>query len=292
MKKVKTKTISGIYYDGFLSDTQRRDKIIIHIHGMQSYPNKDTYIPVMHEFYPENKIAFLTVEHRGTGVETEFESNRGKIVIGGAHEIFEDCVEDIGAWINFAREAGYKEIWLQAHSLGTPKIAYYVANSNSCEVFGLILLSPSEMIGLVHDAEGQLDFDVMYPEAKRLDKEGKPGSILTHKLWGENPMSAKTFLNFFEKGANTAVFNYANPSWGWDTVNKIKVPTLAITGTLDDGIMTVMDARQGMTLLERELKNSPMVKTIVYEGAKHGFVGFEDKIVNDVVKFVNSKFFL
>jgi len=63
---------------------------------------------------------------------------------------------------------------------------------------------------------------------------------------------------------------------------------LAITGTKDDGIVPVMDAHGAMKKLESELKSSPKVKTIVYDGAKHSFDGFGERIVKDVIDFVKS----
>lgn len=49
-----------------------------------------------------------------------------------------------------------------------------------------------------------------------------------------------------------------------------------------------MDAHDAMEVLEKELKNSPKVKTIVYQDVEHGFEGFEQNIVEDVIKFINE----
>ena len=231
----------------------------------------------MHEYYPSHEIAFLMVQHSGTGTGA------------AALERFEDCVEDIQTWVDYVKKIGYTEIWLQAHSLGAPKIAYYMDMVKPDNIAGLILLSPSEMIGLVHDPIGQKDFDAMYPEAIKLVAENKPDTILSHKLWGENLMSAGTFLNLFDEDTNSAIFNYANPELGWKTVNNTDVPVLAITGTKDDGIATVMEPHLAMKKLESELISSKRVKTIVYDGAEHDFIGFEERLVKDVVEFIQAK---
>lgn len=278
MKKVQTKKMHNKYFHGLISQPENsiKSKIIIHIHGLAgSYVEHNLYRD-MHSYYPANGICFLAVEHSGSGEKA------------ASVERFEDCVDDIFAWVKYAKNLGYSEIWLQSHSLGTPKAAYYMNQVAQNDVTGLIFLSPSEMIGLVHDPVGQLDYDVIYPEAMQLIQGGKPNQILSHKLWGTVKLSAGTFLNLFENNSNTAVFNYAYPNHDWVVVNNLKVPVLAITGTRDDGIVTVMDAHIAMDKLKLELKNSPRVKTIVYENAEHDFVGYEKNIVKDVVNFVHQ----
>lgn len=167
------------------------------------------------------------------------------------------------------------------------KVAYYMNHVRPGNIAGLIFLSPSDMIGCIHDTIGQKDYDILLPEAKNLASEGKENQLLTHTLWGAEYLSAGTFLNMFDKNANTAIFNYGDESLGWKAVNEINVPVIAVTGTKDDGIAPVIDPKIAMTKLEQELKNSPKVKTTVYEGAEHSFDGFEEKIVYDVINFIN-----
>lgn len=289
MKLVKAKTLDGYHFTGLLSEpSEKTKKIIVHIHGMAGSPILNEYYQAMHDYYTSNGIAFVVGEHRGTGTITAFVHDSTDGVIGNSFERFEDCVLDVQAWIDFAKEQGYEKIWLQSHSLGPSKVAYYINQTKGHGVKGLIWLSPSDMIGLVNDPEGKKDHDIMLPEAKRLVAEGKGQQLISHKLWGSELLSADTYLNFFDEGAKTAIFNYNDDSLGWDVVNSIDLPVLAITGTKDDGIVPVMDANEAMKKLESELKNSPKVKTVVYDGAEHSFDGFGDQIAKEVVEFINS----
>jgi pimeloyl-ACP methyl ester carboxylesterase len=227
-------------------------------------------------------------EHRGSSTIQEFITDRGEEVCGNAFETFEDCIKDIQTWVDYAKSLGYKEVWLQGHSLGPSKLVYFVTQTNPKDIAGLILLSPSDMIGLVHDPLGIKDHTVLLPEAEKLVAEGKDKQILSQPLWGILMLSAGTYLNFFSTGAKTAIFNYNKLGLGWDTVNKINLPVLAITGTEDDGIVPVMDAYKAMNLLKTELKQSPKAETKVYENAKHGFDDYEQQIVEDVISFITS----
>ncbi len=289
MKIIDIKTSDGLYLKGLLSEPKEKtSKIIVHIHGMSGDFYTNSYYPFMHDGYPKKGFSFMAGENRGTHSVTQFRKNDSYLNIGNTYEVFEECVNDIQGWIDYAVSLGYEEIWLQSHSLGPSKVAYYMNKKKPKNIRGLIWLSPSDIIGLVHYSEGNKDHKIMYPEAKRLVKSGKPKQLLSHKLWGEYILSAETYLNFFENDANTAIFNYGKPELGWDVVNKINIPVISITGTKDDGIIPVMDAYEAMKLLEKELKNSPKVKTVVYKNCEHSFDGFGKEIVRDVLGFLNN----
>lgn len=289
MKIVKTKTADNLHLHGLLSTpTHISKKIIIHIHGMAGSPLLNSYYPAMHEQYSQNDIAFLAVEHRGTGTITSFCPDNRVRVIGNAFEVFEECIFDIEAWVQFAQAQGFEEIWLQAHSLGTSKVAYYFATKKPTAIAGLLLLSPSDMIGLVHDEDGAKDHAIMLPQAQKLMSEGKATTLIDHQLWGELYLSAKTYLNFFDESAQTAIFNFNDDSLGWHTVRAITIPVLAITGTKDFGIVPVMDPRAAMKKLEAELINSPRVTTVVIENAEHSFDGFANEIIRAANDFVSA----
>lgn len=226
------------------------------------------------------------MENRGTHSVTQFNTDNGVRNIGNSYEIFEDCVFDIKAWVKKAQELGYDNIWLQAHSLGCSKVVYYQNAVENSPVKGLVLLSPSDMIGLVNDVEGKKDHDICLKEAQNLFKEGGGNQLLSHDLWGEMRLSANTYLNFFSQNANTAIFNFGNQAFGWEKVNNIKVPVIAFTGTKDAGIAPVIDPYKAMEILENQLIKSPRKKTVVYENAKHSFKGFEEEITKEVMEFV------
>ncbi len=285
MELVSVKTTDNIELSGLISNSENRENIIIHIHGMASDFYTNSFYYPMHEHYPKNNYAFLATENRGIHIIKSL----GQVkAIGNAYEKFEESIYDIDAWINFATQEGYKNVWLQGHSLGTVKIAYYAANSDNNLLKGLLLLSPSEMIGLVHDADGYQDHKVLYPEALELIKTNQQNNLLSHKLWKVLLLSAQTYLNLFDDNAATGVFNYRLPKESWKIVENIKVPVLAITGTKDDGIYPVMNPIEAMKLLENKLIKSPKVKTIVYENAEHDFVDFEENIVHDAISFLTG----
>lgn len=288
MKIVSAKSTDGIYYKGLLSTSKESAKgIIIHIHGMAGSIVFNQFYTDMHKLYPESGWDFLVAEHRGTGSITQFNSDKGVLNLGNSMEIFEECVHDIQGWINYAKNLGYKKIWLQAHSLGSSKVAYYISQLKENDVEGLILLSPSDMVGLVNDEIGIKDHNKLYPEALSLIKDNKPTQLLSDFLWESMTLSAQSYNSFFGENAKDAIFNFGIPDLGWSVVNSLDLQVLAVTGTKDEGIVAVMDAYKAMSLLESQLVNSSRKKTIVYKDAEHDFNGFGEQICKDVLTFIN-----
>lgn len=289
MEILTTNTQDGIILHGQLFEYLEKENIIIHIHGMSGDLYLDSFYPAMEKNYPANGWSFLATENRGTHSVTQFNTTDGRCInIGNAYEKFEDCIYDIQAWIDKVKELGYKRIWLQAHSLGTSKVAYYITNTLNNGVEGLIWLSPSDMLGLVKDSEGSKDHAICFKQAKEFVANGKGERLLDHLLWGCYKLSANTYLNFFSDNANTGIFNYKG-DLGWDVVNKIDKPVIAFSGTNDDGIAPVIDAYEGMKRLEGQLINSPRKETHVYENGTHDFTGFGEDITKKVLNFIQSK---
>ena len=253
---------------------------------MSSNPYIDPFYNAMISQYPTAGFDFLSTENRGTGIITAFLNTNDQIVIKGtAYDIFEESIYDIEAWINFALKQGYEEIWLEGHSYGCNKIVYSILQKQFPRIKGLILISPSLTYENVLLKEWEEDHKTAEQEALQLLKEGKANKLLKHRLWGEEILSAQTFVSYFSPSSPANIFKYVSNK-DWHYVNKIYLPTLAITGTNDDGIW--VDQYKAMEMLERELIKAPKKKTAVFKNADHSFEGFGDKIVEEVLKFIKG----
>jgi len=288
MKNLKANTSDGLILSGQLFESENKENIIINVHGMAGDTYIDAFYPAMEEDYPVNGWSFLSGENRGTHVVTQFNTTDGNIKnIGDAFEKFEDCIYDIQAWVDKAKELGYKRIWLQGHSLGPLKVAYYIDNTPNHGIEGLIWLSPSDMIGLVNSEEDHLDHQICLTQAQEFVANGNGDRLLEHLIFGCYILSANSYINLFGKDSKMNIFNYKGEE-GWEIVKNINIPVISFTGTNDDGIMSVIEPHEAMRVLESKLVNSPKKKTIVYEGADHGFEGFGNDITKEVLEFINS----
>ncbi len=288
MKIVNTVTSDKLHLSGFLSEpVNSKETIIVHIHGMAGDPYTNKWYESFHELFPENNCAFLVGNHRGTGSITMFFKEPNEYPnYGNALETFEDSVEDIDAWVTFAKDLGYKNIFIQAHSLAPSKAVCYMNKKNPDYIKGLILISPVDMLGLT-----LVDKDLhekMLSESKKLVEEGKGEKLLFDKVDGEYYFSAKTYLNFFGENSSCNVFCYTDRKHDWSLVNNIKIPVLGVFGTKDQGILPVSDVTNAQKVFERQFKFSPLIKTIVIEGAEHSFDNHENEVVDNVCQFVKN----
>jgi len=289
MRIVKTKTESKIHLTGLLSEpkSKSKDSIIVHVHGMAGDPYTNAWYPHFHELFPENDVAFLAGNQRGTGSITMFYQEPDKYPnYGDTFEIFEDCVDDIEVWVQFAKGLGYKNIHLQAHSLGPSKAVYYLNREKHDFIKNLILISPADMLGLT--MHNKKLYEKMLSEARELNKKGRGDQLLSVLLDGEYYLSAKMYMNFFTESSNCNVFCYTDRKHDWSMVNNINNPVLVIGGTKDLSAETISSSKKALSILKKQLKNSPKVVTKLYDGAEHSFEGFEERIVKDVVAFIKS----
>ena len=127
---VKFKAKDDIYLDGFLNKCEeKRNSILIQIHGMTSncFKNRDRQIA---EKIKDVGIDTLVFNNRGSDVVRYLKSENATLLGGMAYEKVEDCYFDIVGAIEYVLTLGYKEIYLQGHSLGSTKVVYTYTNIN------------------------------------------------------------------------------------------------------------------------------------------------------------------
>jgi pimeloyl-ACP methyl ester carboxylesterase len=200
--------------------------------------------------------------------------------------MFEDCVIDIDAWMEFLKLKGYTDIHLQGHSLGCSKIAYYQKIKKNKFVKSLIFLSPSDMMGLLVEPNYKEEYERHLKEAKELISKGKGNELLSSIQWEFAKQCANSYVNFSFENDNLAIFNYYNLERGFETIKSIKIPMLAFTGTKDDAIVT--NHKESMELLKKNAINCPNFEYKVFDNAEHSFDGFGNQITKEVLSFLHK----
>ena len=115
----------GAILTGYINKgNTRTDKILITTHGMSSncLKNREKIIAKSVEKIGIDTISF---NNRGNGIVNFVKfKDGGRILAGTAFENIEDCYFDILGAIKYAISIGYKEIYLEGHSLGASKMLY------------------------------------------------------------------------------------------------------------------------------------------------------------------------
>lgn len=288
----KIKTSDGLVLHGVLYEPDNQTgEILVHVHGMGGNFYENRFLDSIAKTLTDNGVAFCPFNNRGNGHITDFvreiDDKKDFVTYGSSRERFEDCIYDIQSHIDFVKGEGYESIHLSGHSLGSPKVAYYSAQTDE-DLKSVIFLSPSDMLGLVRgdDNSGFGDYINEAPLAEKMIKEGKEDELLPKYVWGEYPVSAGTYMNLFGDGAKTAIFNFHNKDLGFEVLKNIKFPTLAIMGGEDDVLVRPID--EIMQTIKDEMCNSPKVITKIIDGANHGYHDHEMEVSTALVDWIQK----
>lgn len=283
-------TDSGIELHGLLYQPDQPTKTVVaYVHGMGGSFYGNAFLDQLAKTLTDAGIAFCPMNNRGaclmetlirvTGSEVEY-LNEG----GSARERFEGCIEDIKTHLDFLEAQGFETIHLAGHSLGSPKVVHYVTASSDSRPQSLLLLSPSDMLGLVR--EDLEKFDEWVSEAKKMVAEGNGDALMPKFVWGEYPISANTYVDLFADDSKAAIFNFFKPDDKLPILKKVDIPVFAIMGTKDDALTVSID--ETMNRLEKGFSKSPKFAYHVIENGTHDYRGFEDELATAVTDWVTK----
>ncbi|MAZ56364.1 hypothetical protein CL653_01070 [bacterium] len=283
-------TEDGLELHGLLHEPDQPTKaVLVHVHGMGGNFYENKFVDYLAKELTDAGIALCVFNNRGCELIKDtykiVEGAKPEMVrVGTAYEIFEESVLDIQRFIKFVEDAGFSKIHLSGHSLGCPKTAYYISETQDERISSLLLMSPSDMLGLVRSQPEQCKKSI--EEAKQLMSAGKGQQLLSDWVWGEYPTSAQTYLSLFGDDAEDAIFNFYNPDDKLEALSKIKIPTYAVMGTKDDAL--VVPIEETFSRMEGALLNSSKVKTEILGEANHGYRGHEQELADSVTAWIRG----
>ncbi len=288
MKLIKFLATDGIELDGILYNSKSETKrIILAVHGMSSNCMKERD-EIIAEQANENNIDYFSFNNRGSELVKYIKrSTDGKKLLGGtSYEDVLEGYEDITGAIIKLKELGYKEIYLQGHSLGCTKIVYTYNKlkreaSNVLEnIKGIILLSLVDIPGTLNIYLGnKLDNYIEY--AEKLKQEGKQNELMPKEAF-IHPVSAKTFLRY---ARDNEEIDFA--SYGKDTrlekINNIDRPLFMRWGNVNE--MILQNAEDLVNMLNEIIKNPN--KDINYiDGADHSYKDRREELAKQIISFI------
>lgn len=89
---------------------------------------------------------FLSVDTRGHDFGCWYRTPDGPMLQGSAWERFSDCVNDIDAWVEAAREMGYGSVVLIGHGFGGAKCLHFQAQRQLPQVAAVVLASSGSSV--------------------------------------------------------------------------------------------------------------------------------------------------
>ena len=232
MKKIDFLATDGIKLNGFLYEgKEKTNKIILSVHGMSSNCFKEREDKIS-SYMNENNIDYFCFNNRGSElvkyIRKDINDKEEKLLGGTSYEDVLEGYEDIVGAILKLKELGYKEIYLQGHSLGCTKIVYTYNELKEEEeedilkcIKGVILLSLVDIPKTLKMYLGS-NFDSYLKLAEEKEQEGKIYDLMPKESF-IHPVSVKTFLRYAKYNKDIDFAGYGRDN-KLEKLNNIDVP--------------------------------------------------------------------
>jgi alpha-beta hydrolase superfamily lysophospholipase len=281
----RVNTKDGLRLDGLLFEPEREAKAaVLHLPGRAGNFYANGFLDVMARIYTDNGFALLSVNTRGHDHIADFRVGDTQEIkrIGQAFDIFEECVLDIAAWVEFLKNKGFKKIILQGHSQGAAKLVYFLSKELRPEIVAMVLMSPADAPGLLRKYQPEV-FAQNLVLAKEMIRSGRGEDLLPDKIRGWYYISAKTFVNEMS-GKEADIFPIFDDG-DFGKLENIKVPALAFYGENENTLM--YSAQKDLEIIAPHLKN-PRSKTFIINGADHTYFEKEGIAARMIVDWLKN----
>ena len=293
MEKIDFIATDGIELNGILYKADNNiGKVILSVHGMTSNCFKKREDIIAKEAN-RNGIDYFCFNNRGSEIvkyiSKEINGKTEKLLAGMAYEDVLEGYEDIVGAILKLQELGYKDIYLQGHSLGCTKIVYTYnelleeeENDIINNIKGVVLLSLVDipMTLKVYLGSKYEDYLNLAEEKEKagLKNELMPKGAFIH------PISVKGFLRYARDNKDIDFVGYGRDN-KLEKLNNIKVPLFMRWG--NDNEMIVQSAEELVTIVNNIIIN-PNKDIDFIDGANHGYHEKEELLAKDIVNFINK----
>lgn len=294
MKKIDFLATDGIKLNGFLHEgKEKANKIILSVHGMSSNCFKERE-DKLSSYMNENNIDYFCFNNRGSElvkyIRKDINDKEEKLLGGTSYEDVLEGYEDIVGAILKLKELGYKEIYLQGHSLGCTKIVYTYNELKEEEeedilkcIKGVILLSLVDIPKTLKMYLGS-NFDSYLKLAEEKEQEGKIYDLMPKESF-IHPVSVKTFLRYAKYNKDIDFAGYGRDN-KLEKLNNIDVPLFMRWG--NDKEMILQKADELVTLVNNIIINKK--KDIDYiEGSNHSYNGKEEIVAKQIIEFIRNQ---
>ena len=121
-----------------------RDTCVIVTNGTGGNIFENGFLRVLGEELEKAKLSFIYAHNSGAFQIIDYNPLSLNRRSGLTFELFDNCVQDLQAYIDFAKAQGYKKIILGGYSYGSNKVVYYLYKTGCKDVDRFILISPTD----------------------------------------------------------------------------------------------------------------------------------------------------
>ena len=267
-------TLLGCWYG-----EKYRDTCVIITNGTGGNIFENRFLRVLGQQLEKQNISYICAHNSGAFQIINLPSenhNRS----GLTFEMFDNCIEDLQAYIDFAKSQGYKKIILGGHSYGCNKVIYYLYKTKSVDIDKYILIAPT-------DTEEKTDGEKVSAKsiekiANKLKKQNKLNDIIPILYDGYNYYTARSFLDAMENKNHHNLPIYNNKK-GFFQLQEISQKGLFVMGEKDG--YCKQNAQKHLDIINQYSKNQDNIVKVI-ENTGHTFRNKEIDLSNVIIDFV------
>lgn len=279
---VQIVTPRKVVLNGLWLGPKKAKTVVVWVHGLGSSMFSKLFIA---DYLVDTTTAVLVFNNRGSAKVAGVPRAKGAYLKGGAaHEVFNDCVDDIEGALRFARSVRPKAIYLAEHSTGCQKSIYW-ASKKGRGVKGVIILAPMSDYSSERMAQGRAKLRRTERVARTFIKRNKQHDLLPENVWGWPWIAdAQRFISLYSGDSVEEVFTYWDPKRTPKTLSSVHLPILVLLAEKDE--YGDRPAKKIGDWFAEHLKIGDEV--IVVPRVKHSFKGGERAVARAIHAFMKE----
>ena len=284
MEIIRVETPRGLELKGAMWGDNTMDAVVIMMSGICSNVFQNDLLPATGELLSANKIAYIAGHAMDAFSMIAYSDlkNKKQLYTGVVFDDFGAVYEDVGSYVKYAKELGFKKIILAGHSLGSNKIINYLGNTKDNLVDYFIVSAP---VDLSYWWTVMPDIDKCLKEAQKFVSEGRGKDILPYVFGGFSPMAAETVLSFYN-AYNLKNCPVISNDGETDSLASIKINGAFVIGGKDS--MAGGNPELFMQKINSHCKNPEQNRVIVVPDASHIFYGKHEEYAGVILECVES----
>ncbi len=282
MKIIDVETARGDVLCGCWYGENFRDICVIITNGNCGNVFENKFLRDVGENLEKNNISFIYAHNSGAFHRIDTLTKNGQ-PIGNTYELFENCVEDLQAYIDFVKDCGYKHIILGGHSYGANKVIYYLSKNQNEKIDKYILISPTDTLNLKKSEK--LSAEKLMPVALKYKQENRLDELLPYPFDNYNLYTARAFLDFINN-PNAKNLPIYSKNGDFSQLQQINQVGLYIMGE-NDSFAYGNTLKHLQTINENSKNKDNIIKVI--ENCGHTFKNKSYELSKAILEFVKGE---
>ncbi len=249
------------------------DGVALIVHGMMAH-NKMELIETMQQSLQEQGYSSLAFN-----LSLGISDRRGFFNCDNHHRHVQDnAVDEIAVWVNWLKQKGTEQIVLISHSRGANQSMVYAAQQLDTEVKQLVMLAPGvDDLPFQYENRFESSFEKNLFRMVELAASGKgdiPVAGIDFWYCPKASVTPNSFLSYYGEQSPFRQFTAQ--------LANVTIPTLVITGTLDEVEPRVANKVHPFT-------GKGIIQLMIIDGSDHFFRDFNiDEAMEAVMVFINQ----